>query len=68
VTTKLKRSLVRETSATIFEQGENRPVIVTLYPHGVVGLRLKGTRRTYTLDVQSLYVRAVKAAVDAERI
>jgi hypothetical protein len=65
--TKLTRTLARETSATVFDQGKQRPVIVTLEPGGLVVLRLKGTRRAITFDAQSLYVRGVKAAVDGAR-
>lgn len=49
--TMLKRKLMRETSATIFEMGRHRAVMVSLEPPCLIGLRLKGTRRTFYLPV-----------------
>lgn len=52
----------RETTATVFERSAHRPVIVTIEPErGIVGFRLKGTRRTYELAADSLYCAALKA-------
>lgn len=64
--TMLKRKLTRETSATIFESGRHRAVMVSLEPPCLIGLRLKGTRRTFYLPVDRAYLSAVKAHVAAE--
>ena len=64
--TMLKRKLTRETSATIFETGRQRAVMVSLEPPCLIGLRLKGTRRTFYLPVDRAYLAAVKAHVAAE--
>jgi hypothetical protein len=64
--TMLKRKLTRETSATIFESGRHRAVMVSLDPPYLIGLRLKGTRRTFYLPVDRAYLAAVKAHVAAE--
>lgn len=64
--TTLKRKLVRETSATIFELGRHRAVMVSLEPPCLIGLRLKGTRRTFYLTADKTYLAAVKAHVVAE--
>lgn len=64
--TMLKRKLTRETSATIFELGRHRAVMVSLELPCLIGLRLKGTRRTFYLPVDKAYLAAVKAHVAAE--
>jgi hypothetical protein len=64
--TRLKHKLKRETSATVFELGRHRAVIVSLEPPCLISLRLKGTRRTFYLSADTAYVRAVKAHLDAE--
>lgn len=63
--TKLKRTVERETSATVFEQGKRRAVVVALDPSGFIVFRLKGTRRRFELGVVGLYHAAVKAHVAA---
>ena len=64
--TMLKRKLTRETSATIFEQGRHRAVMVSLEPPCLIGLRLKGTRRTFYLSADKAYLAAVKAHIAVE--
>ena len=64
--TMLKRKLMRETSATVFELGRHRAVMVSLEPPCLIGLRLKGTRRTFYLPVDKAYLAAVNAHVAAE--
>jgi hypothetical protein len=64
--TMLKHKLTRETSATVFELGRHRAVMVSLEPPCLIGLRLKGTRRTFYLTVDKAYLAAVKAHVAAE--
>lgn len=59
--TMLRRKLTRETSATIFESGRHRGVMVSLEPPCLIGLRLKGTRRTFYLPVDRAYLTAGKA-------
>jgi putative lipase involved disintegration of autophagic bodies len=62
---KLKERIFLETRATVFERSKQREVIVSLDPSGVIGLRLKGTTRTYDLRVDACYHSAVKAEVSA---
>lgn len=64
--TMLKRKLIRETSATVFELGRHRAVMVSLEPPCLIGLRLKRTLRTFYLSVDKAYLAAVKAPVAAE--
>ena len=62
--TLLKTPISRETTATQFERGKPRPVIITLEPPSLLGFRLKGTKRTYYLDAGSCYDLACKIAVE----
>ncbi|HLM57794.1 MAG TPA: hypothetical protein VK422_16940 [Pyrinomonadaceae bacterium] len=64
---KSTRKVERETSATFFERSQYRPVVVTIDPErGLVGFRLKGTRRTYELNAGTLYRLAVTADVESQ--
>lgn len=65
--TKLSAPIQRETTATVFERSQHRPVIVTLQPNNTIALRLKGTQRTYTLPVDQCYELAVKAEIEFNR-
>lgn len=57
----------RETSATVRDGGRERQVIVTVYPDGTLGFRLKRTRREYCLSAAACFNRAVAQAAAAER-
>ena len=57
----------RATSAAVFSAGKRRPVIVTIYPDGIIGLRLARSRREEFVDAASEYRRAVLLRVAAER-
>lgn len=59
------RPVRRETHGTIFECGKHRPVIVSIEPPNVIGLRLKGTRRTYFLTSEVAYMVALRAHLAA---
>jgi hypothetical protein len=63
--TKISRPTIRETYGTVFSAGKLRPVIVSIRPPNVIGFRLKGTRRTYYLTSDGLYVQAVRAELSA---
>jgi len=65
--TKVKKAVYRETAGGIFSQGKKRPVIVSLEPPNVIGFRLKGTRRTYTLTAEGCFMQALKAHLAAEK-
>jgi hypothetical protein len=65
--TKITKPVRRETLGTVYEQGKHRPVIVSIEPPNVIGFRLKGTRRTYRLTTDALYLNAVQAHVAAEK-
>ncbi len=65
--TKLKQIVQRETFGTVFSQGKDREVIVSLEPPNVIGFRLKGTRQTYYLTSDGCYMAAVKAAIALDK-
>jgi len=49
------------------DDGRNKPLVVTLYPNGDIGLRPKGTRREERYPLDAIYSIAVKARVLSER-
>lgn len=61
--TRLTRAVSRETTGRIFERSVYRQIIVTLEPPCKITLRLKGTRRRFALDAETVYQLAVKAAM-----
>jgi len=66
--TTLRRPVVRIVSTALFSQGRCRPLVVSLKPPGdVLGLRLKGERRTYWLPLGWCYAQAVRLAVAQKR-
>jgi len=66
--TTLRRRYRRVSSAAVFSRGRYRPVVVILEPPGtLLGLRLKGERRTYHLPLAWCYTEAVRRTVAAER-
>jgi len=66
--TTLRRHLSRVSSAAVFSRGRYRPVVVVLEPPGILlGLRLKGERRTHYLSLAWCYTEAVRRSVVAER-
>lgn len=66
--TTLNRKVRRESSASVFSRGRSRPVVVILEPPGILlGLRLKGERRTYHLPLTWCFTEAVRRTVAAER-
>jgi hypothetical protein len=58
--------LVFETSSMVRERGKWREVIIEAHP-GYAVLRLKGLRKSFTLDYSAFYSLAVKAEVAAKR-
>ncbi len=59
--------VARVTRSTVFSAGKRRPVIVTVYPDGIIGLRLSRTRREEYVDAASTYRSAVISRVAFER-
>ena len=58
--------VTRETTAYVRDKGL-RPVVVTI-EHGMLSLRLKGLRSRETVDIASIYQRAVKDRVWTEKM
>lgn len=66
--TDLRTALVRRTRADV-PYGV-KPIVVTLYPNGTLGLKESGRRRKseVCLDIGKLYVRGVQNRVAVERL
>ena len=66
--TTLRRNLRRVSSASVFSRGRYRPVVVVLEPPGtLLGLRLKGERKTYHLPLAWCFCEAVRRTVATEK-
>jgi len=64
-----KRNLSLTTTATVWDTGKHREVILEFSPSApdLVTVRLAGTRRRYPLDAASVYRWGVAGAVEAAR-
>ena len=57
------KPLVFVTSDTIWEQGENRPVVVEAHPF-YCSVRLKNMRQSYTVPWSAIWSMAARAEAD----
>ena len=57
----------RTTTARVFSSGASRPVIVSIYPDGVVGFRLSRNRKEEFCYADDLYRQAVMTRKANER-
>ncbi len=65
--TRLTKSVTRSTDNEIRDGAKRRPLVITLYPGGVIGLRPSKTRREELLTVEAAYSLAIKQRVAKER-
>jgi hypothetical protein len=72
--TKLKKPITREVEdwcrKGLFGLGgrsDSKPLMVALEPGAIISFRLKGTRRTYDIDIESVYNLAVRRAFVREK-
>jgi hypothetical protein len=65
--TPLTRKVTRRSSETYRDRSKLRRIVITLYPTGVIGLRLEKTRQEETLSLTAAYEMAVRARVAFER-
>lgn len=65
--TKLEKAVTRVSNELVRDTGKFRPLVVTLYPNGTIGIRPQGTRREETYPLDAVYHAAMKARVAAER-
>jgi len=65
--TPLTRKITRRSHETYRDRSKLRRIVVTLYPTGVIGLRLERTRAEETLSLPLAYETAVRARVAYER-
>jgi hypothetical protein len=60
MTTQLTKPVKRRSNEVRRDRGKSRAIVITIYPHGYIGLRLEGTRSEETLPIQAAYERAIK--------
>jgi hypothetical protein len=65
--TPLTRKVRRRSEVLYRDRSRHRRIVVTLYPTGVIGLRLEKTRQEETLPLVHAYETAVRARVAYER-
>ncbi len=65
--TRLTKPVTRSTDNEIRDGAKRRPLVITLYPGGVIGLRPSKTRREELLTVEAAYSLAIKQRVAKER-
>ena len=58
--TPLRKPVARLASVTVRDRSKRRAIVVALLPGDVIELRLHGTRRRYSLSVESAYYHAVR--------
>ena len=58
--TDLQKKVVRKSAGRVFSAGQNRRILIVLIPGATIGLRLEGTRQTYTIDAEVAYTIAVE--------
>jgi len=65
--TELRKRISRRSGETIRDRGKFRRVVVTLYPSGVIGLRLERCRREEVLSIRAAWEHATKLRVASEQ-
>lgn len=55
MTTALSKTVSRESTTAIFERSKRRPLIVSISPGNVIGLRMKGTRTTLEVSINAVW-------------
>jgi hypothetical protein len=51
----------------VFSAGKRRPVVVSVYPDGTLGLRLLRHKREYFVSAETVYKETVLYTIAAER-
>lgn len=65
--TALTKPITRRTENEVRDGTKRRPLVITLYPGGIIGLRPSKTRREELLTVEAAYSLAIKQRVAKER-
>lgn len=65
--TPLTRKVTRRSPETYRDRSKLHRIVVTLYPTGVIGLRLEKTHQEETLSLPAAYEMAGRARVAFER-
>lgn len=59
----LTKKITRATNSQVYDRGKTRNLILTVEPSSkgtVLGVRVSGTRQTYRLGLNSVYVMAIR--------
>ena len=59
--------VTRKTTAMIFSAGRGRFLMVSVYPDGIIGVRMMGTRTEYFTRAEDAFRNAVVDALAAKR-
>jgi hypothetical protein len=65
--TKLNKPVRRVSDELVRSAGKSRPLVVTIYPGDVIGLRPQGTRQEERTTLRACYDLAIKLRVRSER-
>jgi hypothetical protein len=52
----------------VFDKGRQRQIVLSLQAPNVVGARLSGTRRTYYITAEAVYMLALKAELRSQQL
>ena len=65
---KAAQPATKRTDARLRDGSKTRRIVVTVYPAGMIGLRLEHCRQEELLDVAAAFHRAIKERKAAERV
>lgn len=60
MTTPLRKAIYRETETHVRDRSKRRLLIAGLEPGDVISIRLKGTRKVYAVNVETVYHLAAR--------
>ena len=64
---KLKKPIKRDVGDIGLRGGDSGEYILTVYPHGVIGLRRKRSRQEYSISLAACYALAAKVLAEERR-
>lgn len=67
MTTPLHKAVYRETETHVRDRSKRRLLIAGLEPGDVISIRLKGTRKVYAVNVETVYHLAARLAGEQQR-
>lgn len=58
--TELRKRVSRVTVSRRHEQSKSRAMVVSLEPGDLIGVRIQGTRQTYRISIEGVYLYAIR--------